>query len=227
MAYYEAYTDGACKGNPGPGGWGVCLLKDGQVEFEDFGGDKHTTNNRMELQGALVAMARVLDKCLPGDTFKLMVDSEYVNKGNNEWLEGWVRKDFKKVKNDDLWRDFHKLKETFASLNITVESQWVRGHDGHTYNERADDLANKGVLEPNGHLSDGPLKDAPAAKAATVREKQPESTLVDVMTLIEQFTQSCKQSRGDLNKLADLTGLDAQALLKLSEPEVDRSPSPF
>lgn len=227
MAHYEAYTDGACKGNPGPGGWGVCLLKDGEVVFEDFGGAQNTTNNRMELQGALVAMKHVMEKCLPGDTFKLMVDSEYVNKGNNEWLEGWVKKDFKKVKNDDLWRDFHELKKILASLKIVVESQWVRGHNGHTYNERADDLANRGVLEPNGPLNDGPLKDAPVAKAAIIPEKQPESTLVDVMTLIEQFTQACKHSRGDLNKLADLTGLDAQALLKLSEPEPDRSRSPF
>jgi ribonuclease HI len=225
MAHYEAYTDGACKGNPGPGGWGVCLLKDGEVVFENFGGVQNTTNNRMELQAALIAMEQVKERCLPGDTFRLMVDSEYVNKGNNEWLEGWVKKDFKKVKNDDLWRDFYELKKTLASLNITVESQWVRGHDGNRYNERADKLANRGVLEPNGPLNNGPMTDAIKTTESAIKQVEP--VLVDVMTLIEQFTQACKHSRGDVNKLAELTGLDAQALLKLSEPEPDRSPSPF
>jgi len=136
----EVYADGACKGNPGPGGWGVLLIE-GDRERELHGGEPATTNNRMEL----TAVIRALEELPHGSRVRLYTDSQYVQKGMQEWIHDWKRRgwrtaDKKPVKNDDLWKHLDEL-----ARNHKVEWHWVRGHDGHPGNERADALANKGV----------------------------------------------------------------------------------
>ncbi|GGK69105.1 ribonuclease HI [Amphritea balenae] len=134
------YTDGACKGNPGPGGWGA-VLQYGEHAKELFGGEMNTTNNRMELMAAIEALAALKESC----EIILTTDSQYVRKGITEWLAGWKRNGWKTsakkpVKNDDLWK---LLDEQTARHQ--VEWKWVKGHSGHPGNELADELANKGV----------------------------------------------------------------------------------
>jgi len=136
----EIYTDGACKGNPGVGGWGV-LLRSGVHERELFGGEAMTTNNRMEL----IAVIRALEALRRSSEVRLHTDSKYVQQGITEWIHGWKKRgwktaDKKPVKNEDLWRRLDEL----AALH-RVHWLWVKGHNGHDGNERADALANRGV----------------------------------------------------------------------------------
>ncbi len=137
----EIYADGACKGNPGPGGWGAWLLYDGKEKTLN-GGEKLTTNNRMELTAVIRALEALKKPC----TVKLYTDSSYVQKGISEWIIGWKARnwrtaDKKPVKNDDLW----KVLDVLASQH-SVEWIWVKGHAGNAGNEKADSLANEGVL---------------------------------------------------------------------------------
>jgi len=136
----EVYADGACRGNPGPGGWGV-LLRQGGRERELHGGEGLTTNNRMEL----TAVIRALEALEPGATVRVYTDSQYVQKGISGWIHDWKRRgwrtaDKKPVKNQDLWLRLDELARGHA-----VEWHWVRGHAGHPENERADALANLGI----------------------------------------------------------------------------------
>ncbi|OLU29962.1 ribonuclease HI [Pseudomonas sp. PA15(2017)] len=136
----ELYTDGACKGNPGVGGWGALLVFQG-VEKELWGGEAVTTNNRMELMGAIRGLAELKRPC----NVRLVTDSQYVMKGIKEWMPSWKKRGWKTaakepVKNADLWQ---QLDEQVNRHNVTW--QWVRGHIGHPGNERADQLANRGV----------------------------------------------------------------------------------
>jgi ribonuclease HI len=136
----EIYSDGACRGNPGPGGWGV-LLRFNKQEKELWGGEADTTNNRMELMAAI----RALEALKRPSHVKLYTDSLYVMKGITTWILDWKRRgwrtaDKKAVKNEDLWR---RLDELAAKHHI--EWHWVKGHAGHPENERADQLANKGI----------------------------------------------------------------------------------
>jgi len=138
----EIYTDGACKGNPGVGGWGAVLDYDGHVR-EVFGGEPHTTNNRMELTGVIRALELLKRSCRA----RVHTDSQYVRNGITEWIHAWKRRgwrtaDRKPVKNEDLWRELDEL----ASRH-DIEWVWVKGHSGHAGNERADALANRGVAE--------------------------------------------------------------------------------
>jgi len=140
----EIYTDGACKGNPGPGGWGV-LLKSGAVEKELFGGERETTNNRMELMAVIQALQALKRPC----HVLLHADSQYVLKGITEWMAGWKAKGWKTaskqpVKNVDLWQQLDAL---LANTEHTIDWRWVRGHNGDPGNERADALANRGVTQ--------------------------------------------------------------------------------
>ena len=136
----EVYADGACRGNPGPGGWGV-LLRQGGHERELHGGEGLTTNNRMEL----TAVIRALEALQPGATVRVYTDSQYVQKGISGWIHDWKRRgwrtaDRKPVKNQDLWLRLDELARGHA-----VQWHWVRGHAGHPENERADALANLGI----------------------------------------------------------------------------------
>jgi ribonuclease HI len=136
------YTDGACKGNPGRGGWGVWMVS-GQHEREMWGGELVTTNNRMELTAVIQALASLKRRC----KVVIYTDSEYVRNAITEWIHGWKRRgwktaDNKPVKNDDLWR---KLEEMAAGHD--VDWRWVKGHAGDPGNERADGLANRGAAE--------------------------------------------------------------------------------
>jgi ribonuclease HI len=136
------YTDGACKGNPGPGGWGV-LLKSGATEKELFGGEALTTNNRMEMMAVIEAFKALKRPC----KVTLHLDSKYVLQGITEWLPGWKAKGWKTaakqpVKNVDLWQELDALVHTAGH---EIEWRWVKGHAGDPGNERADALANKGV----------------------------------------------------------------------------------
>ena len=125
------YSDGSSLGNPGPGGYGGILEFKGKRK-EYSGAHRHTTNNRMELQGVIEGLKLLKEPC----DVKVISDSSYVVKAINEWLEGWVRKNFAKVKNVDLWREYLE-----AAAPHNVHGVWVRGHDGHPENERCDELA--------------------------------------------------------------------------------------
>jgi len=136
----EAFTDGACSGNPGPGGWGVLLRKGGH-EKELCGGEAHTTNQRMEMQAAIEALRALKKPC----RISIFSDSRYVIRGMTEWIHGWKKNNWKTaakkpVANQDLWQDLDR----FAGQH-EVSWQWVKGHAGHAENERADELARRGV----------------------------------------------------------------------------------
>ena len=137
----EIYTDGACKGNPGPGGWGA-ILRFGTEEKEIFGGEAATTNNRMELMAVIEALSAL--KKQPCEVV-VHTDSQYVQKGISEWIHGWKARGWKTaakepVKNADLWRRLDAI-----AAKHKVQWKWVKGHAGHPENERADVLANRGV----------------------------------------------------------------------------------
>ncbi len=136
----DIYTDGACSGNPGPGGWGA-ILRTGSHEKEIWGGEPHSTNNRMEL----IAVIRALELLKRPVLARVHTDSQYVQKGISEWIHSWKKRGWKTaskepVKNEDLWRAL----DAAASVH-DVKWVWVRGHAGHPENERADALARKGV----------------------------------------------------------------------------------
>ena len=138
----EIFTDGACRGNPGPGGWGA-LLRYGEREKTLYGAERDTTNNRMELMAAIVALESLTRAC----TVRLTTDSQYVQKGVSEWLANWKRRgwktaDKKPVKNADLWQRLDA-----AAQRHQIKWHWVRGHSGHVENERVDALANRAIDE--------------------------------------------------------------------------------
>ncbi len=140
--FVEVFSDGACKGNPGPGGWGALLRYRG-VEKELWGGEAHTTNNRMELLAVIKALAALKRR----SCVRITTDSQYVKRGITEWMGRWKRNGWKTaagkpVKNADLWREL----DTAVTAH-RVQWQWVRGHSGHRDNERADELANRGIGE--------------------------------------------------------------------------------
>lgn len=138
----EIYTDGACKGNPGPGGWGALLRQDGR-EKTIHGGEAHTTNNRMELMAAIKALEALKRVC----EVNLYTDSQYLRQGMTEWLAQWKKKGWRNskkepVKNADLWKRLDELANTHK-----ISWHWVKAHNGHPDNERVDALANQGILE--------------------------------------------------------------------------------
>lgn len=138
----DIYTDGACRGNPGPGGWGAVMRYNGH-ERELYGGERETTNNRMELMAAIQALDALKRPC----KVRLTTDSRYVQQGISEWLKNWKQRNWKTasrkpVKNVDLWKRLDALVSRHE-----VEWHWVRGHSGHPENERADQLANRGIDE--------------------------------------------------------------------------------
>ena len=142
MSHVIIHTDGACKGNPGPGGWGAILQSRGKTK-EIHGGERLTTNNRMELTAAIMALEALKRPC----QVELHTDSRYVMDGISKWIHGWKARgwrtaDNKPVKNDDLWKRLDT-----ARARHKVDWRWVKGHAGHELNERADQLANLGVAE--------------------------------------------------------------------------------
>ena len=142
MKELEIFTDGACRGNPGPGGWGA-LLRYGDHEKEIYGGEPETTNNRMELTAAIEALSTLKQPC----KVTLTTDSEYVRQGITSWMENWKKRGWKTankkpVKNVDLWQRLEQ-----ETTRHQVEWKWVKGHSGHRENEIADQLANRGIDE--------------------------------------------------------------------------------
>lgn len=140
--FVDIFTDGACRGNPGPGGWGAILRFNG-TEKELYGGEALTTNNRMEMLAAIKALESLKRPC----QVRITTDSKYVLQGITEWIAGWKRKQWKNsagqpVKNQDLWLDLDRLITPHK-----IDWQWVRGHTGHAENERADQLANRAIDE--------------------------------------------------------------------------------
>lgn len=140
------FTDGGCRGNPGPGGWGA-LLRSGEHEKEIYGYDKETTNNRMELMAAIAGLETLTEPC----EVVLTTDSQYVRQGITTWIKGWKAKGWKTaakkpVKNKDLWQ---RLDD--ASNKHDIDWRWVKGHSGHAENERVDALANKAMDEKSGN----------------------------------------------------------------------------
>ena len=146
MSHVIIHTDGACKGNPGPGGWGAILQTGGGHEKELWGGEALTTNNRMELMAAIMALEALTRPC----RVDLHTDSKYVMDGISRWIAGWKRNgwktaDKKPVKNGELWQALDE-----ANRRHKVKWHWVKGHAGHVLNERADGLANRGIDEMRG-----------------------------------------------------------------------------
>lgn len=142
MKHVSIYTDGACRGNPGPGGWGA-LLRYGRHEKILSGAETHTTNNRMELMAAIEALAAMNESC----KIELYTDSQYLQKGITEWLSGWKKNAWKKadkklVKNADLWQ-----KLDYETTRHQITWHWVKGHSGHIENELADKIANQAIDE--------------------------------------------------------------------------------
>ncbi len=140
MKKVQIFTDGCCKGNPGPGGWG-CIIRYNGTTKELKGAKKQTTNNVMELTAAIEALQHLKEPC----QVELTTDSQYLLKGMTEWIDGWVRKDWvnasrQPVKNKDLWLKLLELSKTHK-----IKWKWVRGHTGHPENERADALANEAM----------------------------------------------------------------------------------
>ena len=136
------YTDGACRGNPGPGGWGV-LIEYGEVSKRLYGGDVSTTNNKMELTAAIMALKEIREPC----KIILYTDSKYVLQGIEEWIHNWKKKGWrgankKPVKNEELWKELDELRDKH-----TIKWNWVKGHSGDPGNETADMLANRGIDE--------------------------------------------------------------------------------
>lgn len=146
MSAVDIFTDGACSGNPGPGGW-AAILRSGNAEKEIFGGETHTTNNRMEL----TAVIRGLEALKRHSLVTVHTDSRYVMDGVTQWLKrwksnGWKTADKKPVKNDELWRELDAL-----CARHDVRWRWVRGHSGHDENERADSLARAAIPSARSH----------------------------------------------------------------------------
>lgn len=142
MKQVEIFTDGACRGNPGPGGWGA-ILRYGDHERELFGGEPETTNNRMEMTAALKALESLSEPCV----VDLTTDSEYLRKGMTQWMAGWKARNWKTasrqpVKNADIWKALEQ-----AVIRHKIRWHWVKGHSGHVENDRADELANRGIDE--------------------------------------------------------------------------------
>lgn len=142
MPVIEIYTDGACRGNPGPGGWGA-VLRSGKHEKELYGGEANTTNNRMEMTAVVNALTALKNP----SNVTLTTDSQYVRKGITEWIHNWKKNGWKTaakkaVKNADLWQQIDTL-----SAEHTIQWEWVKGHNGHPENERVDALANRGIDE--------------------------------------------------------------------------------
>ncbi len=142
MQLVEVFTDGACRGNPGPGGWGV-LMRCADVEKTLHGGERETTNNRMELMAAIEALAALKNSC----RVELTTDSQYVRLGITTWIQGWKARGWKTaakkpVKNIDLWQRLDK-----EAARHEVHWHWIKGHSGHRENELADALANRGIEE--------------------------------------------------------------------------------
>ena len=142
MTSVVIYTDGACKGNPGPGGWGALLLSGGR-ERELFGGEAHTTNNRMELTAAIEGLRALKERC----TVEIVTDSEYVKNGISTWIHGWKRKNWvtstkKPVVNRDLWEELDKLAAGHDAVWV-----WTKGHASHEDNNRCDELAQMAARE--------------------------------------------------------------------------------
>ena len=140
--FVEMYTDGACKGNPGPGGWGV-LLRYGQHEKQLFGGEAETTNNRMELTAVIQGLLGLKR----ASKVRIVTDSQYVKNGITQWIHNWKRNGWKTaakkpVKNADLWQQLEQ-----EVVKHDIEWRWVKGHSGHPENELADELANRGIEE--------------------------------------------------------------------------------
>ena len=138
----DIFTDGACSGNPGPGGYGCIIKQNGDIR-EIKGGNPQTTNNIMEMTAAIVALKQLPDPC----KIKLTTDSQYVVKGVTEWMKGWIRNGWKTasrqpVKNKELWQELHKL-----DRHHSITWVWVKGHNAHLENERCDQLANEAMAE--------------------------------------------------------------------------------
>ncbi len=131
MKHIYLFSDGSCLKNPGPGGYGT-ILRYKEKEKIISGGEVETTNNRMELLGVIEGLRSLKEPCL----VDIVSDSSYVVKGINEWLNNWIKKDFKNVKNPDLWKEYIKV-----SASHKIKATWVRGHVGHVENERCDEIA--------------------------------------------------------------------------------------
>jgi ribonuclease HI len=131
MKKITIYTDGACSGNPGPGGWGTIIVYN-EIEKELCGGEKNTTNNRMELTAVIEGLAALKEPC----QVHIVSDSKYVTEAINSWLKNWIKKGFDKVKNPELW-----IRYVEVSKQHKITTEWVKGHSGHEMNERCDKLA--------------------------------------------------------------------------------------
>lgn len=144
MKRVTLFCDGSALGNPGPGGYGV-ILRYGSIERELSGGEVHTTNNQMELKAVIEGLKALKESC----EVTIVSDSSYVVKGITEWLGGWIKKDFKNIKNPNLWKEYIEV-----AKGHKIDALWVRGHNGHTENERCDILAKNEALKIKEAIND-------------------------------------------------------------------------
>ena len=173
MKSITIYTDGACEGNPGPGGWAAVLLWNGRTK-EISGGEPATTNNRMELQAAIGALAILKEKC----EIEFFTDSEYLRKGITEWLRGWkarnwLTKEKQPVKNEALWRELDRVQNGHK-----INWRWVKGHAGNHYNERCDLLAREAVISLRKQYPPAQLKELLKAYKTQDNEKRAASSML-------------------------------------------------
>jgi ribonuclease HI len=202
----EIYTDGACSGNPGPGGWGTLIeFADGQAH-ELGGRDKATTNNRMEMQAAIAALEFLQETDVESGSVILHTDSEYLKNGITKWIKGWKRKGWKtsagkEVLNQDLWQQLDVLTDALSSEKITIDWRYVRGHTGNLGNERCDEIARAFTHSRSISLKQYKAVKNEAVKNGTAKALKTPSVATDSVSVAEIAAETAAEIKGEIEEI--------------------------